>query len=163
MFCCDYNAIPKIITGFFSDSNSYNNPTHFLRITHEYNPSFAKSTFKLFSIQCYGPRLYSTIPLSIKDQSLFCPFNILYLLFKKLISCTYCAIFFEYFLFSIFSIYFPFTFVHTPTCNVLMRVCLIAEACVSLRLALELFYLFFFLLVYCCAWLIIKIAQKTKQ
>ena len=28
-----------------------------------------------------------------------------------------------------------------PTCNVLMRVGLIAEACVSLRLTLELFYL----------------------
>ena len=85
MFCYDYNALPKILQVFFSDSNSYNNPIHFLRTTHEYSPSFAKSTFKLFSIQCCGPRLYFTIPLSIKDQSLSCPFNILYLLFKKIL------------------------------------------------------------------------------
>ena len=82
-FCYGYNALPKIFAGLFSDSNSYNNPNHFFRTTHECSPSFAKSTFKLFSIQCYGPRLYSTIPLSIKDQSLSCPFNILYLLLKK--------------------------------------------------------------------------------
>ena len=121
-------------------SNSYNNPTHFLRTTHEYSPSFAKSTFKLFSIQCYGPRLYSTIPLSIKDQSLSCPFNILYLLFKKAYKLY---IFFEYFFLFCLLLYI----LVTPTCNVLMRVSLIAEACVSLRLTLELFYLVSFLLV----------------
>ena len=82
MFSCDHNALPKIFTGFFSDNN-YNKLTHFLRSTHEYSLSFAKSTFKLFSIQCFGPRLYSTIPISIKDQFQSCPFNILYLLFKK--------------------------------------------------------------------------------
>ena len=51
--------------------------------THEYIPAFAKSTFKLFSIQCFGPKLNSTIQISIKDQFHSCPFNILYLLFKK--------------------------------------------------------------------------------
>ena len=83
MFSYDYNALPKIFTGFFSDSNNYNKPTHFLHSTHEYSPSSAKSTFKLFSIQCLGPRLYSSIPLSIKDQFQSCPFNIIFLLFKK--------------------------------------------------------------------------------
>ena len=47
MFSYDYNALPKIFTGFFSDTNNYSKPTHFLRSTHEYSPSFAKSTFKL--------------------------------------------------------------------------------------------------------------------
>ena len=40
---------------------------------------------------------------------------------------------------------------------------MIEEAWVSLRLTVELFYLFFFLLVYCCAWLINKIVQKKKR
>ena len=60
-FSYDYNALPKIFTGFFSDNNNYNNPTHFLRSTHEYSPSFAKSTFKLFSIQCFALTLYNSI------------------------------------------------------------------------------------------------------
>ena len=52
---------------------------------HEIKMDFSKSTLKLFSIQCYGPRLYSSIPSSIKDliQLNTCPFNFLYLLFKK--------------------------------------------------------------------------------
>ena len=85
MFSYDFNSLPKIFSGFFISSNNYNNPSHFLRNTHEYSPSFSKSTLKLFSIQCYGPRLYSSIPSSIKDlmQLHTCPFNLLYLLFKK--------------------------------------------------------------------------------
>ena len=85
MFSYDFNSLPKIFSGFFISSNNYNNPSHFLRHTHEYSPSFSKSTLKLFSIQCYGPRLYSSIPSSIKDlmQLHTCPFNLLYLLFKK--------------------------------------------------------------------------------
>ena len=85
MFSYDFNSLPKIFSGFFISSNNYNNPSHFLRNTHEYSPSFSKSTLKLFSIQCYGPRLYSYIPSSIKDlmQLHTCPFNLLYLLFKK--------------------------------------------------------------------------------
>ena len=130
-----YNTIWWMIHVWLS--NSYNNPTHFLHTTHEYSPSFAKSIFKLFSVQCYGPRLYSTIPLSIKDQSLSCPFNILYLLFKK----AYKMYILHGFLWVFFSILL--TFVNMPTCNVLMRVSLIAEACVSLRLTHELFCLFF--------------------
>ena len=85
MFSYDFNSLPKLFSGFFISSNNYNNPSHFLRNTHEYSPSFSKSTLKLFSIQCYGPRLYSSIPSSIKDlmQLHTCPFNLLYLLFKK--------------------------------------------------------------------------------
>ena len=79
------NSLPKIFSGFFISSNNYNNPSHFLCNVHECGPSFSKSTLKLFSIQCYGPRLYSSIPSSIKDliQLNICPFNLLYLLFKK--------------------------------------------------------------------------------
>ena len=53
-----------------------------------------------------------------------------------------------------------------PTCNMLMRVSLIAEArVVSLRLTLELFYLVScvcFGVCYCDVWLN-KIAQKNKN
>ena len=85
MFSYDFNSLPKIFSGFIISSNNYNNPSHFLRNVHEYSPSFSKSTLKLFSIQCYGPRLYSSIPSSIKDltQLNTCPINLLYLLFKK--------------------------------------------------------------------------------
>ena len=85
MFSYDFNSLPKIFPGFFISSNNYNIPSHFLRNVHEYSPSFSKSTLKLFSIQCYGPTLYSSIPSSIKDliQLNTCPFNLLYLLFKK--------------------------------------------------------------------------------
>ena len=84
MFSYDFNSLPKIFSGFFISSNNYNNP-HFLGNAHEYSPSFSKSTLKLFSVQCYGPRLYSSILSSIKDliQLNTCLFNLLYLLFKK--------------------------------------------------------------------------------
>ena len=50
-----------------------------------------------------------------------------------------------------------------PTFNVLMRVSLIAEACVSLRLTLELFYLVSCVALVCyCGALLNKIAQKEK-
>ena len=85
MFSYDFNSLPKIFPGFFISSNNYKNPFHFLRNAPEYSPSFSKSTLNLFSIQCYGPRLYSSIRSSIKDliQLNIFPFNLLYLLFKK--------------------------------------------------------------------------------
>ena len=68
MFSYDYNALPKIFTGFFSTITLVSRVIHFLRTTHEFSPSFAKSTFKLFPIQSFGPRLYSSIPLSFIDN-----------------------------------------------------------------------------------------------
>ena len=80
MFSRDYNALPKIFSGFLTDGNNCNDPRHFLSRTHECSPSFSKSTFKLIPIQCCGPRLPS-IPSPMKNQLQSCLFNIL--LFKK--------------------------------------------------------------------------------
>ena len=65
MFSYDFNFFPKIFSVFFISSNNYNNPSQFLCHKHEYSPSFSKSALKLFLIQCYGTRLYSSIPSSI--------------------------------------------------------------------------------------------------
>ena len=93
MFSYDFNSLPKIFSGFFISSNNYNNPSHFLRNAHEYSPSFSKSTLKLFSIQCYGPRLYSSISSSIKDLIQFN--NVLLISFiyclKSRINNIYCV------------------------------------------------------------------------
>lgn len=74
MFSYHYNALRKIFSSFFSHSIKYVNPTHFLRNTHEFIPSFSKSTFNLFSTQCYGSRLYSLIPSHVKHQPIL-PFQ----------------------------------------------------------------------------------------
>ena len=87
MFSYNKNALPDKFLGLMSNSVNYSNPSHSLRYTHEYSPSFAKTTLKLFSITCYGPRLYTTIPSYIKNQIQTGPFITLYLLFKLYLVC----------------------------------------------------------------------------